>query len=444
MTHRSIVMAVARRFWLAIGIVAVIAGLLAVRASRTTDHSVRASFDAAVGLRSGMDVQLDGLDVGKVREVSYDHGRADVVLGIDDGPGWPLPRGTRAVLRHGTTIGSATRRVDLVLGPKGAPPIPDGGVMPSSSTQTPVEWDEVLGTFDRATRAAAQKAATRGAAVLGGRSPALAAGLDAMPGGSDALAGILEDLHVDRAMLDRLFPLTDRVTRTLARHEDAIRALVLVGRRTLQAFADRSVDVGETLSAFPPALAQVTTSLRRLDRTASGLRPTLAALAPGARSLSTLDRTLTPAIRSLRTVTSPALELVAEVDRAAPPLRRLLADLGPLLHDDGIPALQTAAPMLACFAPYAPELAGFLSNESSWNGRSNGRANYGRYHIIGGSSTLTHPVGAGSLAAAAALPGVLYARALRPGELAGNPRDIDRCGYTPELRDPDKDPQARR
>jgi phospholipid/cholesterol/gamma-HCH transport system substrate-binding protein len=391
-----------------------------------------------------MDVQLDGLDVGKVRDVSYDHGRADVVLGIDDGPAWPLPRGTRAVLRHGTTIGSATRRVDLVLGPKGAGPIPDGGVMPSSSTQTPVEWDEVLGTFNRKTRATAKVTAARGAVVLDGRAPALAAGLDALPGGTDALAGVLEDLHADRAALDRLFGLTDRVTRTLARHDDAISAVVLVARRTFQTFADRSTAVRRTLSALPPTLAQLSTSLRRLDGTASALTPVLSALAPGARSLRSLDRTLTPAGRSLRGVTSPALGLLAEVDRTSAPLQRLLANLGPLLHDDAIPALRTAAPMLACFTPYAPELAGFLSNQSSWNNHTDGRANYGRYHIIGGPLTLTQIAGGGTPADAAALPGVRYSRAPRPGELAGAPRNIDECGYTPALRDAVKDPQARR
>jgi virulence factor Mce-like protein len=444
MTRRRIILGAARRFWLVVGIVAVAALLVAVLASRTTDHSVRASFDAAVGLRSGMDVQLDGLDVGKVRDVSYDHGRADVVLGIDDGPAWPLPRGSRAVLRHGTTIGSATRRVDLILGSKGAAPIPDGGAMPASSTQTPVEWDEVLGTFDRATRATAKRTAARGAAVLDGRAPALAAGLDALPGGTDALAGVLEDLSADRAMLDRLFPLTDRVTRTLGRHDDAIRAVVLVARRTFQTFADHSSEVRRTLSELPPTLTQLSTSLRRLHGTASALRPALSALAPGARSLRSLDGTLTPAVRSLRAVTSPAIGLVAEVDRTSAPLRRLLAELGPLLHDDGIPALRTAAPMLACFTPYAPELAGFLSNQSSWNNHDNGRGNYGRYHVIGGPLTLTQATGAGSITGAAALPGVRYWRAPRPGELAGAPRNISECGYTSALRDPAKDPQARR
>lgn len=441
MMSRSFVLGAARRFWPTVGILALVALLVVVRASRTTDHAVRASFDAAVGLRSGMDVQLDGLDVGKVRDISYDHGRADVVLGINDGPAWPLPQGTRAVLRHGTTIGSATRRVDLVLGPKGAKTIPDGGVI--ASTQTPVEWDEVLGTFDSDTRAASQQAAARGNTVLDGRATALAAGLTALPGGTDALAGILEDLHADRAMLDRLFPLTDRVTRTLARHHDAIRAVVLVAQRTLGTFAARSTDVRRTLSQFPPALGQLTTSLRRLDGTSARLRPVLAALAPGVRALRTLDGTLTPAVRSLSAVTSPALGLVSEIDRTRP-LQQLLAELGPLLHDNGVPALRTATPMLACFTPYAPELGGFLSNQSSWNGHANGPgSNYGRYHIIGGPLTLAHPVGGGPLAAAAGLPGVRYWRAPRPGELAGRPRNIPECGYTPALRDPAKDPQAR-
>jgi len=443
MNGRALLISAARRFWPAVGIACLVLLLVAVRASRTTDHTVRASFDAAVGLRSGMDVQLDGLDVGKVRDVSYDHGRADVVLGINSGPAWPLPQGTRAVLRHGTTIGSATRRVDLVLGEGSARPIPDGGILPASSTQSPVEWDEALGTFDRRTRASVRKATSRGAAVLDGRSNALSAGMRRLPAGGDALADVLEDFDANRAALAQLFPLTDRVTATLARRHDKVSAVVLVAQRTLQVFADRSREVRASLGALPPTLAQLTTSLGRLDRTSSRLRPVLASLAPGARELRDLDRTLAPAVHALRGLTSPGLGLVAEVDRTAP-LRRLLGDLGPLLRDDALPALREAAPMLACISPYAPEIGGMLSNWTSWQGNDDGRGKYGRYHIMGGPLTVAQLGSAGTLAAAARMPGVRYARALRPGELAGEPRNIPACGYTAALHDVDKDPEAGR
>ncbi len=432
---------IARAFWLAVAVAAALVLVSAVRTSRTSDHDVRASFDAAVGLVAGMDVQLDGLDVGKVKDVSYDGGRAEVVLGINDGPAWPLPRGSKAITRFGTTIGSATRRVDLVLGPRTAAPIPDGGIIPSSSTQTAVEWHEVFATLDRDARIDARRLAARSAAVLDGRENDLNRGLAATPGAIDALDGVLGDLAADRALLARLIPQTDRVTRTLASRDDAIRALVLVAGRTLNTFARRNREVGATLDTLPGALDALTSSLDHLRRTSGRLRPVLAAIGPGARELRTLDRDLTPALRALRAVTPPGLRLAATAQRTSGPVRRLLGSLGPLLGDRAAPVLDALSPMLACIAPYAPELAGFLGTWGSWNQRSDAAGNYGRYHIIEGSPSLASLPGA-RLQTVAKLPGIRYARALLPGQLAGRGREIPRCGYTSALGDPSADPEA--
>ena len=105
----------------------VIAGLVAFGywavQSRSTDHTVRAAFSSAVSVVSGLDVQIDGVDVGKVKKVEYEDGQALVDLGID-ADAWPLRRGTKAEIRFGTTIGNGTRNVALEPGPDSAPPIP--------------------------------------------------------------------------------------------------------------------------------------------------------------------------------------------------------------------------------------------------------------------------------------------------------------------------------
>lgn len=443
MTDSPAAAVVARRIWLALGLVAVAALALFVAGTRTQDHALRASFDAAAGLSKGMDVQLDGLDVGKVHEVRYHGGRAEVVLGIDDGPAWPLPRGTRAVLRHGTLIGSATRRVDLHPGPASAPDLPDGGVIAARDTRTPVEWDEVFGTLDTDTRAAARAAARRGAAVLRGREADLNRGLAAAPVGAEALAGVLDDVAADRAMLDRLVVQADRVTGTLAARRDRVRALVVVARETFGAFAQRSQGVRDTLDALPGALGQATRSLRRVRGTSASLRPVLRQLAPGARELRRLHVELDPALRALREVTPAGLRVTAAARSASAPVRRLLAELGPFLGLQAAPVLEDLAPMLGCITPYAPELTGFLATWNSWNHRRDAQTNYGRFHILEGLPTLTSLPGA-TPGGAAQFPGLQYSRGLAPGELAGRPKTDERCGYTAALRDPALDPEAGR
>ncbi|MGE4425086.1 MAG: MlaD family protein, partial [Solirubrobacteraceae bacterium] len=110
--------------------------------TRSQPHHVRVVFSAAVSLTPGLDVQVDGVDVGKVSDVDYRDGRAVVELGIDDDRVWPLRRGTTAEIRFGSTVGNGTRTVQLHPARRDAPEIPDGGVIGHRDTRTPVELDQ--------------------------------------------------------------------------------------------------------------------------------------------------------------------------------------------------------------------------------------------------------------------------------------------------------------
>jgi phospholipid/cholesterol/gamma-HCH transport system substrate-binding protein len=439
MSRRAEQSALARRVWLAAAAIALVAiTVIAVR-SRVQPHSVHASFESAVDLTTGDDVDLAGIPVGRVAAIRYENGRADVTLGIDDGPAWPLRRGATAALRFGTTIGVATRRIDLVQGPPGTPPITDGGIIPTSDTTTPVEWDQVFGTFDRPTRTAEQLAAREGAQVLVGRAGDLNQGLAALSPGTGSASGVLADLASDRALLARLVPATDRVTGTLAAHAARISALVLVAQQTFGTFAGRMQSVKSALAGLPGALTETTTTLRRLDRSAAGLQPMLAQLAPGARQLRTLGGYLQPALSALEAVAPAGVRAASSAHAAVAPIAKLLPTLGSFLGTDTAPVLGRVNPMLACVVPYAPELAGFLSNWDSWNDHGLGGAVYGRYHIIEGTSLTPSPPL--DTVRAARVPGIRYARALAPGQAGGAPWELGRCGYTSSLLDPTLDPQ---
>jgi phospholipid/cholesterol/gamma-HCH transport system substrate-binding protein len=431
--------ALARRVWIATAAIAVIAiALIAVR-SRQQPHAVHASFQSAVDLTVGDDVDLAGIPVGRVSAVSYENGRADVTLGIDDGPAWPLRRGATAALRFGTTIGVATRRIDLTQGPAGAPPIADGGIIPTADTTTPVEWDQVFGIFNGPTRTAERVAAREGARVLAGRAGDLNRGIEALASGTGAASGVLADLASDRALLARLVPATDQVTGTLAAHAARISALVLVAQQTLGTFSARMQSVKAALASLPGTLTETTTTLRRLDRSATQLQPTLAQLAPGARQLRTFGRYLHPALSALASVAPAGVRAADSARAATAPIATLLPTLGSFLGADTTPVLSRLDPMLACVVPYAPEIAGFLSNWDSWDDHRLGAADYGRYHIIEGSSLSGSPPL--NTVLAARVPGIHYARALAPGQAAGAPWELSQCGYSGSLGDPSLDPQ---
>src|SRR3954451_16140947 len=120
--------------------------------TRTQPHHVKASFGPAFNLVPGLAVSVDGLEVGKVGKVRYDNGKAQVEIGIDDDHFWPLHQGTKVVSRWGTTIGSGTRRLDLIPGPASAPKLPEDGIIPTADTQAAVDVDQVLDAFTKPVR----------------------------------------------------------------------------------------------------------------------------------------------------------------------------------------------------------------------------------------------------------------------------------------------------
>src|SRR5438132_6616917 len=118
--------------WYAVLAVGAVAFVLWAVGTRSQPHHVRAEFSSAFNLVSGLSVDVDGLEVGKISGVHYVNdlsgGRAIVDIGISDSQYWPLHAGTTVETRWGTTIGNGTRRLDLIPGPSSAPAIPDGGI----------------------------------------------------------------------------------------------------------------------------------------------------------------------------------------------------------------------------------------------------------------------------------------------------------------------------
>ena len=105
--------------------------------TRSQDHHVKAAFPTAFNLAPGMDVQVDGIDAGKISKVEYKDGRSVVEIGINEERYWPLHDGTTVKQRWGTTIGSGTRLIELEPGPANAPELEEGGIIERKYTRRP-------------------------------------------------------------------------------------------------------------------------------------------------------------------------------------------------------------------------------------------------------------------------------------------------------------------
>jgi virulence factor Mce-like protein len=426
--------------WVFLGIVGLIAFTLWAIGSRTSDHKIRASFTGAVSISPGLDVQIDGVDVGKIGKVRYDDGQALVEIGVDD-ESWPLKRGTTAALRFGTTLGNGTRRIDLVPGPENAPDIPENGIIQTKDTVTPVEFDKVFDTFTPATRASFRGFFKGGALNLQSRAPQLNSGIRRTAPALEATGDVFQDLASDEAALRQLVVSGHRTTRVLAAKRPQISDLMTVAAATFDTFAKNSEGVRDSLDEFAPTLVDARNTLRRTDASIAGL--------------DGLVTDLKPALVSLKPFVQVAKPAAADLEQLAPEISGTVRTLGanaPTITDflkEGVPFSKRLSPVLGrlseqlnCVRPYAPEIAGFFSNWSSWAQGYDNSSHYGRIKAVFNASSFTSfpPMDTNDFIGTLGT-GLKYAMPRPPGLNAGKPWLLPECGAGADALDPTKDPE---
>lgn len=413
-----------------------------VVSTRQQDHHVRAVFPTALAVVSGLDVQANGVDIGKISSVEYSGGKAIVGIGISDEDAWPLRRGTKVTLRFGTTAGNGTRRIDLVPGSPSAPAIPENGLIATEDTSTPVEFDDVFRMMDKRSRADMQSLSANSAATLKGRGGKLNSGLEATAPTFESLGGVLGELATDQNSLRGLITEAHEVTRALASRAPQISDLITVASQTFSEFATNSQQVGDAIDSAPGTLAETRTTLKRLDSSVSGLKATMIDAGPGARQLRTFAAQARPALHELSETAPRLTALFQRGRRAAPQVDRLLTVGAPFFRRVK-PILDDLGPILGCLRPYAPEIAAATRNWGAMNSGFDETGHFVRLKTLYGASSVTStpPV---SSADFAKVSGQTYAMPRPPGQNAGQPWLIPECGVGPDSLDPSKDPEDKK
>ncbi len=103
---------------------------------------VAAEFGNVAGLDDQAAVRLAGVRVGRVDGITLDGRRARVSLLLEQPV--ELTAGARARIANMGLLGD--KYVELIPGPPGAPPLPEGAVLPG---ETPVSFDEALAKLNR-------------------------------------------------------------------------------------------------------------------------------------------------------------------------------------------------------------------------------------------------------------------------------------------------------
>lgn len=452
--------------WSIIGAAAAVWLTVWIIGTRSDPHHVKVAFPTAFNLTSGLDVSIDGLDAGKISKVEYRDGRSIVELGIKD-EYWPLPQGTTATSRYGTTIGSGTRRVDLELGPDNAPKIAEDGIIAARDTRPAVDVDAVLNTASAATRQDATSLTKNVDEALSGSEADANSGIASTGRGLKDINGFLKDLGSDSVALSGLITNTDRLMKVLASRSGQVSDLVSVSSRTFGAFASRTTEVQQTLDGVRPAMTEARTTLARVDDSLGGLTQLVDDIEPGSTRLKPLAKAATPALKNLSDIVPAALSTVRTTTRVAPELNTLLTNGSPFLDKVGR-VTSELEPMFHCIRPYAPEAAGAVTNLGSWvstyvlqkpetgpigdatnapypyRGRKeNGlhRQHGLRARVQASAATLhADPL---SPDAFTKISGKRYAYPRPAGYGAKDPQYMPECGITEDSLDASKDPESR-
>ncbi len=323
-------------------------------------YVLNAEFNNAVELGTQADVRISGVSVGKVISVGLDHstGLTRAVMEIDSRYA-PRPADTRAMLRAKTLLGETY--VELTPGSRYGPKLRDGSTLPQGQIAPTVQLDQILSTFDPKTRHAFQVWMQQGAEALTNRGENLNAAFAELYPFATHVQAVLSVLNRDSAATSTLLRDTGTVFAALSQSPGELQGFIRNSDATFAATAARDVALAATVRAFPPFLAQT--------------RSTIDLLGSFARLGKPLVDELRPAVAQL----NPALK---ELVIAAPELRTLMVNLGPLTQAarQGVPALDqflsAAVPLLRRIKPYLGgvipvidyinsfrrEVAGFFAN----------------------------------------------------------------------------------
>jgi virulence factor Mce-like protein len=334
-------------------------------------YRLNAEFKQAPLLGTQADVRISGVNVGKVISISLDRrtGLTRAVLQIES-RFVPRPADTHAILRAKTLLGETY--IELSPGSRTAPKLRDGARISQTQISPTVQLDQILSTFDPATRRAFETWQQQEGIALTRRGEDLNAALADLYPFATNVDRVLAVLRRDSADTSTLLRDTGIVFSSLAASPSHLQGFIRNANTTFAATAAEDRALAATVRAFPPYLIQTRTTINRVARFARTTKPLIDEFRPAAVQLS-------PALQGTVTL--------------APELRTLMADLGPVAAPAGggltraaragVPAfehfLDASVPWLGRLKPYLGglipiidyinvyrrEIAGFFANSTA-------------------------------------------------------------------------------
>ena len=285
---------------------------------------IKAQFDNAVNLRKGSFVRVGGVNVGKVVDLDYLHKGdrgAVATLRIDE-VGRPIHKDATLKIRPNIFLEGNTF-IDLKPGSPSAPVVDDGDTIRINQTSNAVQIDQILTTLQADTRRNLQVLLKELGTGLEGRG---AQGWNrSIDYWEDAFRGsaVVNDaqLGLQRHDLSRYISRAATVAGALDRDPEALKSLITDFNTTAAAFAAEQDNLEQTVAELPRTLRAAQPALLALNRAFPPLRRLVVDLRPATRSSL-------PALRASRPFVRQANLLMRDTE-----LKGLVGELRPLVPD---------------------------------------------------------------------------------------------------------------
>jgi phospholipid/cholesterol/gamma-HCH transport system substrate-binding protein len=315
-------------------------------------YTIYADLPSSSGLTPGLGqaVNVAGVRVGQISGAKLVNGVARIALEIDPEKLPHVYANSTAALVPNTPL----KDMLLELGPGRPPaePLEDGGVIPVSRTDPPIDSDELTSALDADTRDFLQLLVADAARGTRNRGDDLNELFEVLEPTTRQLDEVAAALAGRRRELKRLVGNLAILSTAAGAKDKELAKVVETANATLEAVSSQDGALGASLDRLPGTLSSIRSSLGGVAAFADELTPTLERLMPATRRLPTALRELDP----LLTTAQPVLR-----DRIGPLVRRLnpvARDLGPTTTN-----LIKVTPDLS----QAFKVLNYVVNETSYN-----------------------------------------------------------------------------
>ncbi|OAI39678.1 hypothetical protein AYO39_00380 [Actinobacteria bacterium SCGC AG-212-D09] len=348
-----------------------------------SSYTLRANFVDAGGLVAGNQVLMGPATVGTINSITLTpNSLAQVSMTMDSGVS-PIPEGTTARIYENSLSGIANKYVVLNPGPKDAPPIPSGGLIPLQDTRSFVSLDQIFDTLNPLTRAGLRNYIQGNAASIEGRAKEANQTIQYFAPALASTSDVTRELTQSEPTFDSLLVQGAQAMQLLASRAQVLTQLVSNTATTTGAIARESQSLQQALQLFPNTLNQQTQSFKGLNSTLDVLTPLVQAskvgirrLTPFATQLNRLVGASIPTIASLNNlIRNPnGTGDLTTLALSTPSLERVASVAIPNL----IKQMNNSQQQLNALREYAPDIVAALTNVGQSNGYYDANGHYAR------------------------------------------------------------------